>query len=415
MAQLGILLAMRGAAEETLMRELHNHSELTVARRCADSAEVLSAALAGVGDIAVIDAQLGVERSLVLRLRKAGVRLIVVAPRHQQPAFEDMGAQVLIQGSGNLLPPLLMLLTDDDAAPSVPAEPESPESAGEQEESGRAAALIGVLSGWGSPGRTMLAVNLAAELAARGGSPLLIDADLWGASVKQTLGLDPDGTGLAAALRAVERGTFDSGGLLRLTEERGGIRVLGGLNKSERWREVSGAALETFWDVVRTWPGHVVVDGPVRLPTGSEDVVGSFGPTPNDMWDSISAAATDICLVGGADTVGIHRLVNFYLDLEGPPAHVAINRVRTSAAGPGAKESIRELLARFAGILDPILIPEDVHVDRAVLDAAPLIISAPRAPARQGVEALSDRFLPQRRRSRNRRGRRNRGQRLPAE
>jgi len=400
MAQLGILLAMRGAAEEALLRQLHNHPSVTVARRCADGAEVLSAALAGVGDAAVIDAHLGVERSFVLRLRKAGVQAIVVAAEHERAAFEDMGAQVLIRDSGDLLAALLVLLEDDGAGVPETAEPVSRQEP--EGETGRASALIGVLSGWGSPGRTTLAVNLAAELAARGGSPLLIDADLWGASVKQNLGLDPDGTGLAAALRAVERGTFDSGGLLRLTEERDGIRVLGGLNKSERWREVSGVALESFWDVVRTWPGYVIIDGPVRLPAGDEDVVGSFGPAPNDMWNSIWAAATDVCLVGSADTVGVHRFVNFYLDLEDPPRHIAINRVRASAAGPGARESIRELLARFAGISDPILIPEDEQVDRAVLAAAPLIVAAPRAPARHAVETLSDRFLPQRRRIRNR-------------
>src|SRR5699024_12124316 len=99
------------------------------------------------------------------------------------------------------------------------------------------------------------------------------------------------------------------------------------------------SALESFWDVVRTWPGYVIIDGPVRLPAADEDIVGSFGPAPNDMWNSIWEAATDVCLVGSADTVGIHRFVNFYLDLEDPPRHIAINRVRASAAGPGARES----------------------------------------------------------------------------
>src|SRR5699024_12808608 len=101
MAQLGILLAMRGAAEEALLRQLHNHPSVTVARRCADGAEVLSAALAGVGDAAVIDAHLGVERSFVLRLRTAGGQAIVVAAEHEGAGFADVGAQVLIRDSGD--------------------------------------------------------------------------------------------------------------------------------------------------------------------------------------------------------------------------------------------------------------------------------------------------------------------------
>src|SRR5699024_12642991 len=64
--------------------------------------------------------------------------------------------------------------------------------------------------------------------------------------------------------------------------------------------------------------------------------------------------------------------------------------------------------ARFAGIPDPILIPEDEQVDRAVLAASPLITTAPRAPARHAAETLSDRFLPQRRRIRKRGVRRGR-------
>src|SRR5699024_1648593 len=135
------------------------------------------------------------------------------------------------------------------------------------------------------------------------------DADLWGASVKQNLGLDPDGAGLAAALRAVERGTLDVEGLVRVTEERFGIRILGGLNRSDRWREAAGPTLESFWDVVRTWPGYVVIDSPVRLPA-TDGAAGGFGPAPNDMWDSVWATATHRCLVGGADTVGVHRFVN---------------------------------------------------------------------------------------------------------
>src|SRR5699024_7017827 len=87
---------------------------------------------------------------------------------------------------------------------------------------------IAITSPWGSPGRTTVAVNLAAHLAVRGGNPLLIDADIWGASVKQYLGLEPDGVGIAAAMRAAERGTFDAEALELLCEQREGIEVLGG-------------------------------------------------------------------------------------------------------------------------------------------------------------------------------------------
>lgn len=396
MGQISVLLAMRGEVEEDLLRDLHNNPKLNVSRRCADSAEVLAAALAGVGDVALIDSQLGVDRSFLHRLRKAGLMPIVVAPAHQHAALKDMGAQVLHSETDNLLAALLEIIDDESPpAPIIDVEREEP----------RTKNVIAVMSPWGAPGRTTVAVNLAAELASRGGNPLLIDADLWGASIKQYLGLEPDGAGLAAAIRGVERGTFDSEGLVRLTEECSGMAVLGGINKSDRWREVSGAALTSFWEVVYTWPGYVVIDSPVKIPTGDDDAVGTFGPAPNNMWDSILEIAQDVCLVGTADTVGIHRFVNFYLDGDVPSPHAIINRVRASAAGPRAKESIHELLARFAGVSRPVLIPEDDAVDKAILNSSPLLATTPRTPARQAFEELTDRFLPQRKRARNRKNR----------
>src|SRR5699024_10981562 len=171
------------------------------------------------------------------RHRKVGLMPIVVSPAHQNTALKDVGAQVLHSEHADLLSARLMIIGHV---------PPPGSSVHEQRLEQRTKTIIAVMSPWGAPGRTTVAVNLAAELAARGGNPLLIDADLWGASVKQYLGLEPDGAGLAAAIRGVERGTFDSAGLVRLTEEHSGVAVLGGINKSDRWREVSGAALTGF-------------------------------------------------------------------------------------------------------------------------------------------------------------------------
>ncbi len=390
MSEISVLIAMRGAAEEAVLRHLGESSGITISRRCADGAELIAAAIAGIGGVAVIDAELGVDRSFVQRLRAVGVLPIVIAPAEQHPILEQWGARALDPEPEDFVAALMVLL-EDKPAHAIPQEPTP-----------RARDVIAVMSPWGSPGRTTIAANLAAEIAERGGSPLLVDADLWGASIKQYLGLSPDAAGLAAAMRGVERGTFDLEGLSRLTEECQGIEVLGGLNKSDRWREVSGAALAGFWEVVNAWPGHVVIDSPVWIPCSEDDPLGHFGPAPNAMWESIREVARETCLVGSADTVGVHRFVNFYLDSDFSAAHTVLNRVRGSAGGPRAKESIQELLARFAGIADPVLIPEDESVDRATLEGATLALSAPKSAARVALQELADRFSPQRKRGRKR-------------
>ena len=51
----------------------------------------------------------------------------------------------------------------------------------------------------GAPGRTTLAIGLAAELAGSGLPTVLVDADTYGASVAQCLGLLDESSGLATA------------------------------------------------------------------------------------------------------------------------------------------------------------------------------------------------------------------------
>lgn len=383
---------MRGAPEEMLLLYLQSHPHISVARRCADSGEVLAAALAGIGTAAVIDHALGVDRSLITRLRKTQVRVIVLAPAADHRTFEAMGAAVVDSDSPDLGPAVLAALGSEAPTAPVPAEEAHPLLPGRPD-------IFAVLSPWGAPGRTTVAVNVAAELAARGESPLLIDADVWGSSLRQFLGLDSDAPGLAAAIRAIERGSLDVAGLRRLIRDHpAGMSVLGGLAKAERWREAAGVVLEEFWQTVTEWPGPVVVDGPVRIPLGGEHAIDEYGPRPNDMWASILEAASAVCLVGAAETIGIHRFINFYLDISErslPAAHVVINRVRESAAGPQPRASIHELLARFAGVVDPVLVTDDpVGMDRALLAAGALPQHAPRSPARQGIQELCARLHP---------------------
>src|SRR5690606_35205924 len=93
----------------------------------------------------------------------------------------------------------------------------------------------------GAPGRTTVAINLAAEIAASGQRVLLVDADVWGAAVAPSLGLLEESAGLAAAVRAADQGTLEPASLLRLCAQVSDrLLVLPGLPRASRWREVSG-------------------------------------------------------------------------------------------------------------------------------------------------------------------------------
>ena len=66
--------------------------------------------------------------------------------------------------------------------------------------------VIAVWGPTGAPGRTTVAVTLAVEAALLGVETLLVDADTYGGSVAQALGLLDEAPGLAAAARAANSG-----------------------------------------------------------------------------------------------------------------------------------------------------------------------------------------------------------------
>ena len=75
--------------------------------------------------------------------------------------------------------------------------------------------LVAVWGPAGAPGRTVIAVNLAAESALLGRRVLLVDADTYAASVAASLGMLDEAAGLAQACRLADQGRLDAVGLRR--------------------------------------------------------------------------------------------------------------------------------------------------------------------------------------------------------
>src|SRR4029450_11154857 len=69
--------------------------------------------------------------------------------------------------------------------------------------------MVAVWGPTGAPGRTTVAATLAGQLAVVGHEALLVDADTYGASVAQALGMLDESAGIAAAARAANQGALD--------------------------------------------------------------------------------------------------------------------------------------------------------------------------------------------------------------
>ncbi|PFG40648.1 MinD-like ATPase involved in chromosome partitioning or flagellar assembly [Georgenia soli] len=484
----GVLIALDGAVESEVVRLLDAPgSGVRVVRRCADVPEVLAAAAAGLGRIAVLDAELpGVDLAVVSRLRAAGVRTLIVTAPDQAERCRSLGPDVVEPAGGpTALADAVVSLArrgdaphDGEAANGPPAADKADRRAAAR--SAQTAAGVGVASGesgtaadvsarrehavpapgstpdgplpegllrdapppgrrgsadesgtgapgavadehrpgrlvvvWGppgAPGRTTLAVTLAAELAALAGTVNLIDADTEAPSVTQVLGILDDASAVAAVARQALNGRLDPTVLRRLCPVvDGNIHVMTGLTRADRWRELPSAALEVVWDVARASAPWTVVDTGATL-DGDPD--GSYGPRRHEATASALAAADVVVVVGAGEPVGMRRLVMALGELAdaellgpGTTRTVVVNRVRASAAGPSPSRSVHEALARFAGVGDAVLVPDDrPALDRAFLQGRTLTQVAPASPARRAVQELAHRLAGERPRRARRRG-----------
>src|SRR5690606_29718267 len=238
--------------------------------RCADVPEVVAAGLAGLGSLAVLSAELpGLDRPVLRQLAGSGARTVLVAAEEDAERCRALGATTVTweaAGAEEWARVVAELAGSEPAVVAAPAPP-VPEDTGDP--AGRVAVVWGPR---GSPGRTTVAVNLAHELSDRG-EVLLVDADTEAPSVTQVLGVLDETAGLAAAARLAGDGRLDAESLRSLTRrlERG-PRLLTGLTRADRWRELPAASLDAVWEQARELAGWTVVD----VGAGIDDPVGGL-------------------------------------------------------------------------------------------------------------------------------------------
>ncbi len=255
-----------------------------------------------------------------------------------------------------------------------------------------------VLAVWGcpgAPGRTMVATSLASALAGRGHATLLVDADTTAASVALALGLLDESAGLAAACRSAAEGRLDADRLRALAPTTApGLRVLTGLPRSSRWPEVGETPLTTVLDVARHDHAFVVVDCASSVEEDEELSYDTRAPLRNAASVTTLRNADEVLVVGAADPVGLQRLVRALADLEdvapGVPASVVVTQVRASSVGPSPRRQVVQTLARYAGVSDPCLLPDDRGAFDAALLAGRSVVEAGGSSAlRRGLLDLA--------------------------
>ncbi len=391
-----LALALDPATEDRLLADVVEHGHTVVARLIGwrdlvESLDVLAP------EVVVVGAGRGtLSAELLAACDERGIRLIGLAASDAERAHAtQLGLHEVLDRSARWVE------IEAFVSGGVPV----PSRLGEREaRAARAASVIAVWGPAGAPGRTTLAINLAAEIAASGHTVALVDADPYGGAVAPSLGLLDEAPGFASACRLAGADALDRAELERIVQRysapRASFDVFTGLVGPSRWPELSRERVTGALATIRDWVEYVVVDTGFSLEHDEEITSDQFAPRRNAATFACLAAADRVVAVGLADPVGLSRLLRGHSELielvEPERIDVVVNRVRGSALGIDAHGQVRQTLRRFAGLADATLLPHDGKAtDAAILTARTLRDAAPRSPLRAAVrDYVHDSLLP---------------------
>jgi Mrp family chromosome partitioning ATPase len=378
----------------------HPASRVAIARRCLDTADLLAAAAAGLGRVAVVGAAAPrLDTDVLDRLRALGVAVVGVAGTEDDDGARRLarwGAEAVVvvdpADLGAAVRAVAAAVSSATAGPAVET------AAGEGGDAGQGR-VVAVWGPAGAPGRTSVAVALADEASRAGVDALLVDADTWAPSVSVVLGLVDDGAGLASACRRALGGGLDAAALAALSREvRPGFLVLPGLPRAGRWNEVRGVALADVLGVARSLVDLVVVDCGPSLEADEELVFDTEAPRRNAATFTALECADVVVAVGGADPVGLVRIVSGLSDLAdvvpGADVRVVATKLRDSMVGRRGKAAVADALHRHAGVDYVWCVPDDRDAyDAALRSGSTLAEVASSSRARLALRAVATELL----------------------
>jgi len=402
-----VLLAAADEPWETVVvRALQQPgSGMTLVRRCMDVADAIATAASGQADAVLLSAGLrGLDTDVLARLADAGAEpVVVIDPDDTSTAnrLARMGATSVL--SWREVSELPQLVTTRVASRHNGATPPAQAAADESgftsvADDAPLGRLVTVWGPTGAPGRSTIALGLAAACSEHGLPTLLVDADVYGGAISPMLAILDEISGLLAAARLANTGSLDLPALHRQVRELGPtLRVLTGLPRADRWTQLRPGALAQILHTARQMAPLVIVDCGFSLEQDEELSYDTAAPRRNGATLLALEQADLILAVGSADPVGLTRLARGVLDLgdavPGADTALVVNRVRPSLGW--SREDIADLLHRFTGRTPVAYLPEDRSaVDRALVEGKTLVESAPRAPLTRALDALAAQVAP---------------------
>jgi Flp pilus assembly CpaE family ATPase len=367
--------------EQRLRPALDEDPELLVAAQCLAADQVLGAVESRQVDAVIIAWGLHrLSESLLAQLERSGLPLVVLVPaaeldgwrkRHRLVLPLDVDAATVcavIKAAGR--GERLVLSRDRARAEAAPSELR--ETPGSQE-----LAVLAVTGGHSSPGRTTIAINLAAALGAVAPT-VLLDLDLSAPSTHAYLDRDPS-RNICTLAHAVRENSHAWGGVLRDELQPLGVRnssaqILCGLPKPEMRSSLTPQFVRRLVAEASSQARYVVLDvGPDLL--GMEAAASAHR--------AALSAAHCVLLVASADLVGLWQARSALGLIE---AQVQVDRSRMSLVlnrFDARHHHARVEVEWHLGLPAAAVVPHDhAATQRAIANQEPLVLDSNSRAAR---------------------------------
>lgn len=396
-----VLLALGGAPFESsvVVGLQHSLRDVQIVRRCVDIPDLLAAAATGQARAVLVStATPRLDADLVAALRARRVEPIGLVSddgsgTSEQHRLHQIGVRAVLTAGSDGLGGQVVSALERTATTMAPDE-SAPTSVG----AGGATDVGQVVAVWGptgAPGRSTVALGLAAELAAAGEPTLLVDADVYGGALAQMLAMMDESSGVLAAARSAKHGTLGPGELARQARAVGpDLRVLTGLPRADRWPELSEATVDGLLVAARVLSARVVVDCGFGIEVDEELSFDTAAPRRNGATLRVLEEADLVLAVGAADPVGLARLARGVVDLRAavPDADVQVVLNRWRSGLGWSRDEVVSTVRRLTGATDVAVLAEDrTACDSCLLHGRTLAEASPRSRLRLGLRELTAR------------------------
>ena len=227
--------------------------------------------------------------------------------------------------------------------------------------------VIAVRSVQSGSGRTVIASNLAFELAAVGKRVVLIDLDDQWPSVHRYFNLPQEKAAVLAATRLLEQGKLDANALeelaVRLLAKGASIDFLSGYGLNLNRDSINLQSIEAFLNHLARRYDALVIDCSAGV--------------SSRLLATVQNVATQEVWVTQVDALSLGRFIELQPQIEARPQVateplLVLNRMRSSVLGARPEWQVQQVLRERTKFSRATVVPHDESLDSALLRGLPL-------------------------------------------